>query len=159
MRRHKTVLIVAGLVIALQLFLGSVQTWLFGLLGERLSSNIIFSVMIAAALAAAVWSAIKGHRDLLSLMFVVGTLLFLLLSRPVFAGRFSLFLFFLLGVVSAFDEKRQARWLPILVIFGVALLCEWLPTLLTGGIRFYWLDAASMVLGGMAGRLVICSNH
>jgi len=156
---YKALLTGAAFIVMLHLFFSSAQRWLFDLFGERLISNVVFAIIVAAVFTAVVWSAIKGHRDVLSLLFVGATLVFLLLSRPVFAGRFSLFLFFLLGILSVVDEKHPAKWIPILMLGAVALLCEWLPAVLLGGARFFWLDAVNMLIGGLAGRLVVCSSH
>lgn len=146
------------LVLILHVFSASVRRGLFSLLGEQLVSNIVFAVTVAAVVSALVWSVLRQHRDLLPLALACGTILYILTSSPVFDGRFSFFLFFLLGALSVVDERKTSKWGPILLIIACALLCEWLPGILFASVRFYWLDVLRMVVGGFSGRMVVSSN-
>lgn len=146
-------------MVLIHIFFGRFQNWSLRWFGEKLSLHIILAMMLAAVLTALVWSFASNRRDVLSLVFVLGGLLYILFSRPLFQARLSFFLFFLFGALTGLDEKKPGNEIPILLILGTALLSEWLPALFSGGIQFYWLDLVGMAVGGFAGRLTVCSNR
>lgn len=158
MKSFKFSLITAALVVVAHLFYNKTQQLFLNHINEKLLLNLMFAVMVASVLTAFVWSAIKKNKALLSVVFVGVTLVFILVSRPVLAARLSFFLFFLLGLIGAVEDKPANSFFSILLIMVTAGLSEWLPVLVFGGVRFYWLDAVCMSIGAMAGRLLICTK-
>jgi hypothetical protein len=155
---HKFSLIFFLLLVAYHVWHDWANRQIFSLVSERLVTHVMIGVMLAALLVVLALAVMKGHRDFLALTLAGATLFFLFFSRPVISGRLSLFLFFLLGVTSGLDEIKPGKWLPILTIAACALFCEGVPALM-GSVRFFWMDALLMSLGGLSGRLVVCSNR
>lgn len=158
MKVHKFTLILTLIVMAMHVWGAWFQRRFISLVGESLATNIMIGVLMAALVTVIAWAVFNGHRDLLILALAGAVMAFLFFSRPVFAGRVSLFAFFLLGISTGLDEVKQAKWAPLLMISGCALLCEGIPALM-GAVGFYWMDVLIMSLGGFSGRAVICSNR
>lgn len=83
-------------------------------------------------------------------LLVMVLIFFFLFSRSMFLFKLSILEFFILGVLTAMDNRKAKSFLPFLLIFGAACLME-VVTNVAAGTRFYYLDVWIQTLAGLAG--------
>lgn len=120
---------------------------------------VIFGLLIAFFLIV-LFKAARQGKDLepVALTLATGLVFFFLLTSPRLMFRVTVFGFYLLGVLTAIDNKKTKSVLPFIIIIGTACLVEAASGYFFGG-SFYYLDAWIYSLcafsGFIAGALLL----
>jgi hypothetical protein len=146
--------IITGILLAvINAFHYQVERLITSLTGRNFASYIIYAVFFAFFLVVLFKVAVaKKNRDIGVVLLTAGLMFFFLLARPMLEFKLTLLEMFLLGIIIAWEGKKNKSPLPFLILALGAVAVE-LASNFSIGSHFYLFDAWRNMLAGLSGYL------